>query len=329
MPLEVGLVGTGAFAARTAQALASSPDARLAGVCSRDPERARAFAAEHGGAAYSDVAEMAAASQAVIVAGATARHERDSLDAIGAGTPVLCEKPMALDHEGTSRVVRAAREAGVLFVEGFWTCHLPAWQAARGLVQNGTLGAPQRLHADFGVRTTQAEAPRVWSRDDGVLRDRGVYPVCLALWCFGEATLREAEVTRQDGVDAEARLVLDHENGAVSSLHCSLLRRTRNHAVLEGEEGAVTIRAPLLGATHIAPRADRTDGHCPSNRFVRAALDRAGRLGAQAHPYGADPYHLQIAHLAALIAEGRTESPVVPHALSLGVARIIEEARAA
>ena len=328
-PLEVGLAGTGAFAARTAEAIASSPDVRLTSVCSRDPERARAFAAEHGGVAYADVAEMARASQAVIIAGATGRHEPDSLAALATGTPVLCEKPMATTQAGVQRVVDAAREAGTFLIEGYWTCHLPAWQAAKARVRSGQIGTPQRLRADFGIATPREEAPRVWSEDDGVLRDRGVYVVCLALWTLGPATLREADVTRRDGIDAEASLILDHEDGAVSHLRCSMLRTTANHGVIEGSEGGLTLRTPLLGSTSLADRADRTRDAGMGNKLVRKTRTLAGRIGAERHPYGADQYHPQLAHLARQIRDGASQSSVVPHALSLGGARIIDEARAA
>lgn len=326
--LKLGMAGTGAFAARMAEAIASSPDVTLAGVASRDPVRAEGFAAKHGGDPYTDVAQMARAVDAVYVAGATARHEPDALAAIEAGTPVLAEKPMALDAAGTERVLAAAEAAGVLFVEGYWACHLPAWQAAKARLADGRIGQPRTLHADFGYATSAEDDPRVWSPDDGVLRDRGVYPVCLALWLYGPATLREARVTREGGVDTEATLVLDHENGAVSRLGCSLLRRTRNHAVLTGTEGGVTIREPLLGSQHVAGTADRTEGPGSQNALLRKAQGLLGQVRAEGHPYGDDQYHPQFAHLAGLVRDGATESPVVPHALSRGVARIIEEARA-
>ena len=44
-------------------------------------------------------------------------HVELSLRFINAGKAVLCEKPMSLSLEGCKRVLQAAREKGVLFVE--------------------------------------------------------------------------------------------------------------------------------------------------------------------------------------------------------------------
>lgn len=45
-------------------------------------------------------------------------HFDNALDAINAGKNVLCEKPMTINAEQTRVLMRAAREKGVLLVEG-------------------------------------------------------------------------------------------------------------------------------------------------------------------------------------------------------------------
>ena len=47
-PVRYGIVGTGMIARFHAQAIAAVPDARLTVVFDKVPERAKAFAAEHG-----------------------------------------------------------------------------------------------------------------------------------------------------------------------------------------------------------------------------------------------------------------------------------------
>jgi hypothetical protein len=44
-------------------------------------------------------------------------------------------------------------------------------------------------------------------------------------------------------------------------------------------------------------------------------------------PFEAGGFNYETAHFCELIRQGRRDSPVIPHALSLGMARLLEAAR--
>jgi hypothetical protein len=46
-------------------------------------------------------------------------------------------------------------------------------------------------------------------------------------------------------------------------------------------------------------------------------------------PFQAGGFNYETTHFCQLIREGRRESPVIPHALTLGMARLLEAARTA
>jgi len=54
-----------------------------------------------------------------------------------------------------------------------------------------------------------------------------------------------------------------------------------------------------------------------------------GRVVELEEPYAAGGFNYETEHFCGLLREGRRESPVIPHALSVGMARLLEEARRA
>jgi scyllo-inositol 2-dehydrogenase (NADP+) len=52
-----------------------------------------------------------------------------------------------------------------------------------------------------------------------------------------------------------------------------------------------------------------------------------GRVVELHEPYVAGGFNYETEHFCGLVREGRRESPVIPHAMSVGMARLLEEAR--
>jgi myo-inositol 2-dehydrogenase / D-chiro-inositol 1-dehydrogenase len=60
---------------------------------------------------------------------------------------VFCEKPMAVTLPDADRAIDAARAAGVVLQVGFNRRFAADWQAARALLDDGTLGTPRQLRS--------------------------------------------------------------------------------------------------------------------------------------------------------------------------------------
>ena len=94
-----GFVGASAIADEwMAGAVQGEPGSRLVAVMSRDPARARAFAARHGlPSSYCELETLLAdpAVDIVYISTANQRHHGEALLAASAGKHLLCEKPLA------------------------------------------------------------------------------------------------------------------------------------------------------------------------------------------------------------------------------------------
>jgi len=111
-------------------------------VVSGDPQRARAFAAEHGIAhALTDEKDYPALGvDAAYISNTNEKHEASTLFAAAHGCHVLCEKPLATSMAAAVRMVRACHAAGVVMGTNHHLRHNGAHRAMREHVRSGTLG---------------------------------------------------------------------------------------------------------------------------------------------------------------------------------------------
>jgi len=118
--IGVGIIGAGFIGVAHARAIAQTPGVYVAAVCRRDPGEVAAFAAVHGGTAYTDYRDLLRdpAVAAVLVATPHHLHEVVACDAARAGRPIMLEKPMAPDVAACDRILAAVAQAGVLLMPG-------------------------------------------------------------------------------------------------------------------------------------------------------------------------------------------------------------------
>ncbi len=252
--INFGIVGTGLMAATMMEAFKLLPSVNVMAVASESAERANSFAARFNIAkAYASLDDLLSDQdvQAVYIVNLTESHAAATIKALQAGKAVLCEKPIATSEADCKRIAEVAEKSGKLCMEAMWTHFLPAYQQLFALNAAKTLGHPTQLYADFGYPTNKEAYPRLFkpSAGSGVLLDRGVYPIALAIKLFGNVQKITAQVTRnQEGVDTEAYLILTHENGCFSQLATSIQSLQQNRAVLSFTEGAATLEPPVIGA---------------------------------------------------------------------------------
>lgn len=110
---------------------------------------ARRFGAE---GAYMDYRELLADPKVEMVSIATPDrlHPQQVMDAVRAGKPVFCEKPIShwAQFEATKEMTRVVRESKVPFQLGTQGLSDPAWHMMRDLVADGIIGKP--IHAECG-----------------------------------------------------------------------------------------------------------------------------------------------------------------------------------
>ncbi|HEU4408854.1 MAG TPA: Gfo/Idh/MocA family oxidoreductase [Polyangiaceae bacterium] len=229
--MRVGVVGTnwglmhvGAF---------RGAGAEVVGLCGHDLARTREAARREGIAlATTDVGELAAAADVVVVAGPDGLHCEHALRALGAGAHVLCEKPIARTRDEAEAVAREAeaRAPGQAFGLSFALRMLPplgrlrAWLEGRPPVRS----VQAQLRSGFVRPEPAAEgAPLMGASGDF---GGASHLVDAALWLAGdEPAWVQASLTGRPAHDVGllvgtargARLHLSHVAAARPSNHCA------------------------------------------------------------------------------------------------------------
>jgi predicted dehydrogenase len=311
MSTRWGVAGTGLMAEAFLDDFAHVPEAELVAVGSRSLERAQAFASERGavGMTYADV--VAADLDVLYIATPHPQHRDLALAAIAHGTPVLVEKSFTATLDGAREVVAAARAAGVLCVEAMWTRMQPAVLRARELVAAGEIGEVTSVQADFGAHRRYDPTHRLFAPElgGGAVLDLGVYPISFAQHFLGTPDRVAATGTLfPNGTDASASLLLSYDDGRGAALSTSLQAATGVRATVIGTRGSIELGTPFHHATQLVVRRE---GDAPQQIDV-PALGRG--------------YSHEIIHIGECLAEGRTESPLVPLDDTLAVQWVMQEA---
>jgi len=301
-----GLLGTGGICRAFAEALADEPrGATLVAVGSRDGARAQAFAdaerARHPQVrAHASYESLVADPQVELVYVGTphADHAASARLALAAGKAVLCEKAFTLTRAEAESLVALAHKQRVFLMEAMWTRFLPAIAAVRRLVDEGAIGEPLTLQADFGFDCSELPAThRVLdpALGGGALLDLGIYPLSLASFLVGPITGVHAQAeVGPTGVDLHTAFMLSHANGGLSQGLCSLRSTTPWRALLLGTAGRIEIDSPFF---HAGGFTLHRPGQPPSTQSL---------------PHVGNGYAHQVAHVNECLREGRLESPVMP-----------------
>ncbi len=316
-----GILGPGAIARTFATAVDALDGHEVTATGSRDPDRARAFNVERGyGAAeagtYADLAGSGAVD-AVYVATPHSGHLEHAALALRQGKAVLCEKPLAVNASEARSMCGIAQRHGVLLMEAMWSRFLPATRQAAGWLKAGAIGEPRRLDCSFGFSAEFDAESRLYDPElaGGSLLDIGCYTLSLAALVFGDAVTGpeapELEVECElalTGVDRHCGMTLRFPSGAEAHLESSTCRQTDHTAVIEGTEGHIEI--------HRFWRARRTVLYRGDERVVTAEF-----------PFLANGFEYQAREMERLLREGARESPLLPHAESIALLELMDEAR--
>src|ERR1035437_3248942 len=139
-PLRFAVIGCGFFAQNHLHAWRDIKEVELVAVCDIDPAKAHAAAAEFGGRAYSDAAELFAHEKLdfVDIASTPPSHRRLVELAAQHSVAAICQKPMAWTQEDGESMVHACKRRDLPFMihENF------RWQYPRGKVKKFRVWEP-------------------------------------------------------------------------------------------------------------------------------------------------------------------------------------------
>lgn len=276
-------------------AIQESVNGTLDAVASRDGERARVFAAEHGiGRAHGSYEALLDDPEidAVYIPLPNALHREWTVRAARAGKHVLCEKPMALDGGECEEMAAAAREAGVLLMEAFMYRFHPRTERVLGMLAEGRVGEPRSVRSAFTFRLTRPDNIRLDpTLGGGALMDVGCYCVNVARTLAGAEPVEAMATARwtERGVDDELTGVLRFPSGLTAHFDAALTMERCEFYEVAGPDGHLRVDAAFLPGTGEV-----------------VIEERRGRAGTTLHHVpGADEYRGMVEHFATCVLEGR------------------------
>jgi predicted dehydrogenase len=231
--LRFALIGVGAVAPRHVTAIRETPGATLVAVCSRNEQKIKSFAQEHGGLAWcTDYRDILRRSDVTAVGITLPHHLHESvgLEAAAAGKHILMEKPLAVTVEECDRMIAACDKAGVTLATCFQGRYEALARTLHGELQAGKLG--RLLLAGLYVK---------WYRDDayyrsvawrgkwateggGVLINQASHGLDMLLWLAGpveSVTAQMGTLNHQIEVEDVSQALLRFRSGALGVIEAT------------------------------------------------------------------------------------------------------------
>jgi len=269
--VHVGVVGTSWYAEfMHFLTLRSHPQAELVAICGRNRERAEEMAAKYNiPKVFTDYKDMIQQSDldAIIVAAPDDLHYEITMQALGAGLHVLCEKPLALTVQQAREMYEEAEKIKVKHMVMFTYRWLPFFRYVYGLINQGYIG--RCYHCEFRYlmghgRDKEYQWRFDQKRANGALADMGSHMIDMARWLVGDISRVSAQLgvfVDRPGIDGGqidpsndcAFMLVEFANGAHGMIHASAVahiaeRYMQQQVTLYGEAGSLEIDIPYGGA---------------------------------------------------------------------------------
>lgn len=295
-----GILGAGKIAEKFATAIAYAPGAELYAIASRDKKKGQDFATRHSvSVVFNDYESLAMDPKVDVIYIATphAFHCEHSILCLENNKAVVCEKPMALSYAQVVKMIGAAREHNVFFMEGMWSRFMPTIHKTLELIKQDVIGEVQYVRAAFGFNAPADENNRLYNLKlgGGSLLDVGIYPLFLATLLFGEpVSIHSASKLTKTGADEYCNALLKYDGGRSASIFSAITMDTEKDAEIIGSKGKIILQSPWYKATEMLVKLNDGDNQSFSM------------------PHGSNGFEHEIAHVMDCLDKGYKESPLMP-----------------
>jgi predicted dehydrogenase len=289
-------------------------NAELTAVWGRNPERTRAYVERFRVPVVCNSLDdlLSADVDAVYIATHPDTHAELCLRALAAGKHVLCEKPATLSERQLKTVLKAAGLHDRLFMEAMKPPFFPLYRKLREHLDADPIGPIGLIRAGHADATLAPNYALHFSElGGGGIMGIGPYEAFLALdWLGPMKRVQTMGRLGAAGIDTLALFQTEHERG-MAQLHAGLDLLSKGDALLCGPRGFVTIHENWWN---------------PIRATVRYLDGRTVELNV---PYKSTGFNYETDHFCALIRRGERESAEITHAISIGMARMLEKAHKA
>jgi predicted dehydrogenase len=178
-------------------------------------------------------------AEVVVVATPTALHVDALRWAVDRGVHVYVEKPLASSPRGLQALLDGADRAGLVVATGYNLRFHPALEAIKEAVDSGRLGRLLAVRAEAGQFLPDWHPESDYRPSYAARHDLGggalftlSHELDYVRWIAGEVTNSWGLVRHVSSLELEAddiaEVVLEHEHGALSSVHTDFLDRSYN-----------------------------------------------------------------------------------------------------
>jgi predicted dehydrogenase len=248
-PVRWGILSTAHINRLVIPPAQASPKVDLVAVASRDPERARAYAATWGiPQAYGSYDELLADPEidAVYVSLPNNLHVAWSIRALEAGKHVLCEKPLSRHPADVVAAFDAADRSGRFLVEAFMYRHNPQTAKLVELVRDGAIGELRLARAAFSYSLYDDSNIRLRTDvEGGSLMDVGCYCVSGSRLLAGEPASAFGQARfGPSGTDWVFTGLLRFPGDVLAVFDCGTALPERDELEAIGSEGSLFLDDP-------------------------------------------------------------------------------------
>ena len=253
MSVGIGIIGAGVMGADHARLIAGHvAGAQLVAVSDADEGRARETSEKHFARRhYVDGNALIADPEveAVIVASPDATHIEYTLACLGAGKPVLCEKPLAPTVAEALQAVEAEVKLGKRLIQvGYMRRFDPAYVEMRNTLRSGALGRAVMVHCAH----RNVSAPD-WFTPENAITNSGVHEIDVIRWLVDDeiAAVRaiKPKGRGQEKPGDPVLMILETAGGILASVEVFINARygyeVRGELVCE--EGTIDLARPWPG----------------------------------------------------------------------------------
>lgn len=313
--MKIGILGAGRIAVILAETMNKMPEVECYGVASRDLEKAKAFADEHGFQhAFGSYEGMLADDEVELIYIATphSHHYTHMKMCLEAGKHILCEKSFTVNEKQAAEIFRIAEEKKLLVTEAIWTRYMPSRKIINDLLDEKVVGDVRKMTANLNYPLLDKERIVKPELAGGALLDVGIYPLNFAYMHFGDKVreIRSAAQMTSAGVDGENAMILLYDDGRMAVLNSGIHGKSDSEGVFYGSAGCMVVE----------------NINDPENIKI---YDTDRNLIREVKiPEQISGYEYEITETISCIKEGKLECPSMPHKETLKMMRIMDELRA-
>lgn len=307
-----GILGAGRIANDFCTAINFTEGAIVYAVASRNEETGKAFANKFNASVYyNNYLSLVNDPNVDVVYIATPHpfHYEQAKLCLNHNKPVLCEKPMCMNHQQVSELIELATTKKLFLMEAMWTSCMPFMNTIKEIIAAGIIGEIQYLHSSLCFTASHNYADRLYNKalGGGSVLDVGVYVLSFATKILGEPSAIKSLVTMAPtAVDATANIILQYPGGATAHLLSSIAITTPQDCSIVGTKGRIHVKEPMYKATE----------------FTLSLFD--GETKTYSFPHLCNGFEYEIKEVMHCLHYGLLQSEKVPHSQTLTVSRLMD-----